>query len=72
MINLFKSIIFMKKSKIAFSIGVAIFIISLVLVITFYIVQGTHQGCWSGSEITKDNVNGTNLVYPNGYVLCCN
>lgn len=60
------------KIKVAFGIGVATLIVSVILAITFHIVQYTHQGCWTGSEIKADNINGTNLVYPNGYVLCCN
>lgn len=60
------------KAKIAFGVSVGVLILSVVLAIAFHIVQGTHQGCWSGSEFTSTNTNGTNIVYDNGYVLCCN
>lgn len=60
------------KIKIAFGIGIGTLIVSVILAITFHIVQYTHQGCWTGSERTTENPDGTNLVYKNGYVLCCN
>lgn len=53
--------------KAGFGAGLAIFVLSIALAITFHIVQGAHQGCWTGDETTN---------YPlpddSGYVLCCN